>query len=650
MSAICAVFRHDAAPVPASEIAPLLESMSEYGTEASCWAPESTASPVALGCIPWRVTPEDAVYRPPLHSADGRLVLVADARIDNRAELVSLLGIPAGDAASLPDAALVLAAYEAWAEKCPRHLLGDFAFAVWDQRRRVLFCARDGVGQRVLFYNASPRRLALATTAHALASLPAVQSRLNDQKVADFLVLLQKPESTFFEGILRLPPAHSMTADEQGVRMERFWSPEPSRRIAFGSDQEYVDGFLDVFGESVRSCLRCAGPVGMMASGGLDSASVAVVAAEQLREQGRSLPTFHAAPRLGFSAAVRRGMVADESGDVEAIARMHANIDLRIRRTDERTPFDAVETLFRMTGAPVRNPGNIPWFTGIYAAAGEEGIKVLLAGHKGNATISYTGSRSLRDSAARGQWGRVWREIHAVARATGHSRRDVLRREVVQPLMPSILGAAIRRLKRTAAMPAWDTSTSAIRPEFAAIMQIEERVRAARRDQIDTLRMKELDFRVAILLGTSDVQDAYSGFRPWFGVETRDPTADRRVIEYCFAISGAQYLQDGVSRSLIRRAMEGHLPEQVRNRTTFGSQGADWPESLPRVRSAIQVELGRLDHCATAKRCLDLPRMRALMDRWPETFRVEHEKDYNLMLLRGIMMGRFIRWFEETYA
>ena len=650
MSAICAEFRHDGAPVPASRISTLLTSMSEYGTDASLWAPDSTAAPVALGCIPWRVTPEDAWYRGPIRSNDGRLVVVADARIDNRAELAADLGISTGEAATLPDGAFILAAYAAWEQDCARHLLGDFAFAIWDQRRSTLFCARDVMGQRVLFYHSSAKRIALATTAHALASLPDVPARLNEQKVADFLVLLQRPEITFFEDVLRLPPAHTMSVDAHGVRLERFWSPEHIRRIVFGSSQEYVEGFLDVFGNSVRSRLRCDGEVGIMASGGLDSSSVAVVAAEQLREQGRGLTTFHAAPRIGLKVALGRDRVADESADVEAIARMHPNIDLRIRRPDGRTPFDEAETLFRMTGAPPRNTGNVAWFTAIYAAACAEGIRVLLAGHKGNATISHTGMRSLRDSAARGQWRRVWREVHAISRATGQGRRNVLQREVVTPLIPSYVDSAIRQLRRRPTKTAWEDSASPIRPEFARAMQVEKRVTAARRDQDNMRRMKDREFRLTILGNSADVLDVYSGFRPWFGVETRDPTADRRVIEYCFGIGGAQYLQNGVNRWLIRSAMAGRLPDQVRLRTTIGAQDADWPEWLPAMRGEILAELDRLDRSDTAKRCLDLPRMRSLVDRWPEQFGPQHQLEYYLLLLRGIMMGRFIRWFEATYA
>src|SRR5690606_6742271 len=128
----------DGEPVPASHAATLLRAMCEYGDESSLWAPETPGAPVALGVIPWRVTPEDAGYFAPVRSRDGRIVLVADARIDNRPELLSALGIPAGDAAEMCDAAIILAAYEAWGSASPRRLLGDFAFVAWDGRRREL--------------------------------------------------------------------------------------------------------------------------------------------------------------------------------------------------------------------------------------------------------------------------------------------------------------------------------------------------------------------------------------------------------------------------------------------------------------------------------------------------------------------------------
>jgi asparagine synthase (glutamine-hydrolysing) len=650
MSAICAAYRWDGAPVPVTVPERLLTAMSEYGAEASYWAPDGPESAVALGCIPWRVTPEDAHYRGPVRTADGSVVVVADIRIDNRGELTAELGMDARDAASLCDADLVLAAWLQWQHECPSHIIGEFAFIVWDARTQELFGARDALGHRVLFYHESPHGVELATTAHALTTLAHVGTRLNEQKVAEFLVLLQRSENSFFQGILRLPAAHVLRADRTGVRVQRYWSPAPGRMLQLSSDDEYVEAFNEVFDAAVRSQLRSAGDIGMMASGGLDSSSVAAVAAEQLRAEHRTLTTYHAAPRAGYAGPVRRGFVTDESADVEALARMHPNIELHVRRTDGSSPLKDLETLFRMTGVPPRNPSNVPWVLAIYALAAQGGTRVMLTGAKGNATISQEGLRSLRDSAARGEWGRVWRETRAVARSTGQGRRDVFRRAVVAPLMPRALESAIHWLRRAETKPVWSANLSAINPEFARAMGVEERIRAANRHHRDLHRLSEMDFRLTVLAGGADVYDLYSGFRPWFGIETRDPTADLRVVEFCMAVPGSQYLREGVTRSLIRRAMVGRLPDQIRLRPTYGLQGPDWPEWLPSIRGELRAELDRLDASETAQRCLDLPKMRRLVEHWPDRLTLAHEKDYPLLLLRGITMGRYIRWFEASYS
>lgn len=650
MSAICAAYRWDGQPVPASIPERLLGALSEYGATGSYWAPATAAQPVALGCIPWHVTTEDTRYHGPVRGRDDAVVVVADARLDNRAELAARLALSPRDGQALSDSELVLLAWQKWQQQCAQELIGDFAFAIWDAQARELFCARDAMGQRVLFYHESAHGVELATTAHALTALPHVSAALDEQKVADFLVLLQRPESSFFRGIHRLPPGHTLTARPTGLRVQRYWSPVPERTLRLGSDQAYVDAFVEVFGTAVRAQLRSAGPIGMMASGGLDSSAVAAVAAAELRERGERLLTFHAAPREGYAGPARRGMVVDESRDVQRLHCLHPNIDLIIQRAHERSPFTDLETMFRMTGAPPRNPSNVPWFLSIYNRAAATGTRVMLSGHKGNATVSQTGLRSLRDSAVRGEWRRLWRETQALARATGQGRRDIFRREVVQPLLPATIAAVLRRFRGRPPVRVLDATLSAINPDFARAMNLEERIRDANRHHEDLDRLPELKFRLTVLAGGADVYDMYSGLRPWFGIETRDPTADRRVVEFCMAVPGSQYLHEGVTRSLIRRAMAGRVPDEIRLRSSYGMQSADWPEWLPSLRAEISQELQRLEVSETARRCLDLPKLRRLTENWPERMTLAHEKDYPLLLLRGITMGRFIRWFEDTYT
>lgn len=648
MSAIAGLYRFSGPPVRAGDVDRLLGALTEFGPEASSWIAPAAEGPVGLGCRPFRVTPEDAFYRPPLRSRDGRIVLVADARIDNRDELAAALGIPSVEARGLSDAAFILAAYEAWEAASARRLLGDFAFALWDERNRSLFCARDGLGQRVLFLHQTPRRLAFATTARALLALDDVTPRLDQEKVAEYLVLLQSPATTFFEGIRRLAPGHALTATPEGLRSEPFWSPRPARSIRRRSDRDYVAGFLEVFDTAVQARLRSAGPVGAMMSGGLDSTSVAATAALRLRSEGRRLQALHSAPRPGFTAELGRVLVADESADVEAVAALHPNLDVTIRRIDPRRALGSPDLLFAQAGLPIRNPANWGWFEDLYGAARDAGVRVLLTGHKGNATISYTGLKALGDLARAGRWGRMYREVRGMARARGQDPWRVLARHVLEPLVPAALEAGYRRFRGASPAAPWEDA--AIRADFARAIGIDERLRQVGRDRESLRRQSSLTHRIAILTAAGDAADLESGLRGWFGVESRDPTADLRVVDYCLSIPDTQYLRDGTERWLVRRAMRGRLPDRVVERTTYGAQAADWTEWLPALRPSLAATLARIERSETARRWIDTERLRSLLDAWPEPLRRDHEPAYKLLLLRGLTLGRFICWFEEKYS
>ncbi len=650
MSALCGIFRFDRAPVARTELDPLLRALEGFGEDPGVWAPEAAEAPVALGCRPLRITPEDACHHPPIRSADGQLVLVADVRLDNREELARSLGLAGREAATLPDGAFILAAYQAWGAEAPRRLLGDFAFVLWDGRRRALFAARDGVGQRVLFYHRSPRRLALASSAPALLALPDTPRRLNQQKIADALVLLQDPGTTFFQDVFRLPPGHALTATAAGLTIERFWSPVPRQRIVLRSDEEYVQGFLEVFDAAVRARLRSAGEVGVLLSGGLDSTAVAGTAAGQLRSQGRRLFAYHAAPRLGFQGGAGPGVIYDESDDAAAVAALHDNVSLTVIRPDRRAPPFSTEAMFRWYGLPPRNPSNQWWGEAIYAAARAAGVRVLLTGDKGNATISYSGLPSLPDLAVAGQWWYLWRELRALAQARRQRLWPLLKHRVLWPLLPAPIALGYRRLRGVRETPAAERACSAIHPEFARQCGVEDRLRAVGKDELGLSRLREVPYRVLALTAPGDAADLDNGFRGWFGIETRDPTADLRVIEFCFAIPGSQYLRGGSDRWLVRRAMRGRVPDRVLDRRTRGLQSADWPEWLPGLRSRMRASLDRMERSETARRALDLERLRALLHRWPDRLGPEHEADYLHRLLRGITIGSFICWFEDTYG
>src|SRR5690606_4902269 len=147
MGAIVGILRFDGVPVEAEQLASMLDAMPHRGSDnLSVWREGS----VGVAQRMFWTTPESQTETLPLISDDGQLVLTADARIDNRDELFTALTItkPQGETA---DSELILAAYERWGESCVDHLLGDFAFALWDGRNKRIFCARDHFGAKPFY-------------------------------------------------------------------------------------------------------------------------------------------------------------------------------------------------------------------------------------------------------------------------------------------------------------------------------------------------------------------------------------------------------------------------------------------------------------------------------------------------------------------
>lgn len=128
-------------------------------------------------------------------------------------------------------------------------------------------------------------------------------------------------------------------------------------------------------------------------------------------------------------------------------------------------------------------------------------------------------------------------------------------------------------------------------------------------------------------------------------IERRDPTADRRLIEFCLAVPTEQYLHDGQIKALPRRALADRLPKAVLDETRRGYQAGDWHEKLTSVRDRVEAEIDSLGESPSAARALDLARMRRLVENWPTSGweRDEVMHPYRLALLRGVSAGHFLR-------
>jgi asparagine synthase (glutamine-hydrolysing) len=223
MSGIIGILSIDGAPVSSQLMRRAAEFMAIRGPDKQeTWIDGGSGFVHAM----LRTTDEALHERQPL-SLDSQVWIVADARVDGRGDLVRRL--EAANRSYLKNATdveLILHAYYAWGEDCVNHLIGDFAFTVWDKRKQSLFCARDHFGVKPFYYARAGNYLIVSNTLDCIRLHPSVSDRLNDQSVGDFLLCgaNESQETTFFADVQKLPAAHTLSWSNGGLRIRRYWT------------------------------------------------------------------------------------------------------------------------------------------------------------------------------------------------------------------------------------------------------------------------------------------------------------------------------------------------------------------------------------------------------------------------------------------
>ena len=195
--------------------------------------------------------PEDVPQ--PIRHASVDLVITFDGRLDNRPDLVRELC--AGEKAfrTPSDCELTLAAYERWGEECPARLLGDFAFAVWDGPRRSLFCARDGMGVKPLYYAIADDVFVWASDIRQILASGLVPIAPNEGMAGEYLSFhIQSISETLYQHVMRLPAGHTIAVSAEAARVRRYWRLEPSTEIHYATDAEFADHCREVMTEATR--------------------------------------------------------------------------------------------------------------------------------------------------------------------------------------------------------------------------------------------------------------------------------------------------------------------------------------------------------------------------------------------------------------
>jgi asparagine synthase (glutamine-hydrolysing) len=555
-----------------------------------------------------------------------RYVMLFDGRIDNRSELGDILGISTSELRSISDSAIVFRLFERWGDRAFERIVGAFVVIIMDIQDGVLLCARDHLGLRTLNYHRSSARFAVATVPEALFALSWVPRVLSKEILADTLVGRGlRGENTYYRDIFRVPPGATVQVRGSSFSKRQFWDPESTADVRFANDRDYVEAFRERFEEAVRASLRSNRPPCAMITGGLDSSSIAVVAADILAASGIKLNTFTAVPEAGFTREELRGRYFDETSYVRKIAELNPNIVPHFIEQNREPIPGKISQVIRMSGQ-VGGTLNCLWGVDMFAAARAAGHNVMLGGDMGNLTMSYSGHGLFTELLLTGRWLKLFHEL----RSSGYRWRRHLRYMVIRPVTPRPIFRKYIQWRR-GQNPPWHNS-SFIHPEFARQYEVFDRAARAL-EPFDTAPISNPRLgRIADLRIYTESVDWHAKIRANYGLDIRSPAFDRRLVEFCFGIPLNQYLHGGRDRWLIRRAMEGRLPSTVLNQSKVGMQAADWYPRLTRDRNNIAKELKRLAENPEVASIIDMQRLHAIMENWPESHPTEYTTEYGRLL------------------
>lgn len=639
MTALAGLWRFDGNPIAAEGCVRMLVAQKIYGVHGgSEW---SDHNGVALGSRLMRTLPEDKFDRQPLIGAGGRYVLVGDIRLDNRDELIKALQLEALERDGLSDSAVLLAGIERWEEACLERLVGDYAFALWDNVRRRILLARDALGQRPLHYHHTDQFLAFASMPKGLHALPEIDYVPDEERIAELLVLMPASGTrTCFRNIERIEPGHVVSVSPTGLSRRRYWHPSTSP-ITFKRPEDYDAALRDHLDQAVRCRLRGAKRVGVYLSGGIDSGAVAATAARIMAPYEGRVVGFTAVPRKGYDGPSPRNRIIDEGEHASATAALYSNVEHILVRSEGRSPLDDLDRNFYLFDEPAFNLCNSVWWHNIADAMRERKLSVALGGDAGNLTLSYNGLELLPELLRRGRWLRWLQESRALVKRRRMGWRGILANSF-GPWCPAQLWVWLHRVANGYAM---DVATySAINPQRLAELNLAARAKERNLDLFYRPWRDGVSMRLWAMQRT-DPANYYKGFLGGWQIDYRDPTSDIRLLEFCLRVPTAQFLNDGIQRAWARRALVDRLPKVVLEESRRGLQAADWHEHLSKARVGVLGELDRLEASPLANRALDLTRLRKMVENWPVGGweRDEVMVPYRLALLRAISTGHFLR-------
>ncbi len=573
MSGIFGLFNRNAATASAA----VLENMH---TAMSFWQPDTSGlwneSAVGLGHTMLWNTPESRLEKLP--AKKEHFVITMDARLDNREQLAQNLGLILQPLASLCDSDLILAAYRKWGEKCPEQLLGDFVFVIWDTEKKQLFCARDHVGIKSFYYFISDNCFVFSNHINGLKAHPDIDLAFDKKMIAYYLRDEDYAyKQTFFQSIKKLPPASSLLISAERCVQRLYWDPQKIKLKKLDSEAEYSRKLNDLLKQAVTARLRTAYPVSAHLSGGLDSSTIVALAARELAISDQQINAYN-----WISEPV--------DGDPDYYEWSYSKLLAKREGINHHTVelnLDTLTSIFKSHDISYGDTTDLWYEYPLRQQLKQSGSRVLLSGWGGDELITYSGSGYISELFYRGKFKLSFQEFNKTRKhkSTELTVRHSLWRFIKHIAVESLPDKLLCLLRKTACHAPLSLQHSPT--EFTSFSNnlptLWKSYNAAsiRKRQLKMFQNGHLQTRI----------DAWAAAGIADRVEYSYPLLDKRLIEYALALPAELYCKNGDQRYIIREAMIGILPDEIRLHTE-----KDEPIRVSEFHSLVELALKTVSH------------------------------------------------------
>jgi asparagine synthase (glutamine-hydrolysing) len=528
-------------------------------------------------------------------------IFAGDVRLDDPAGLARQIGRSDLNA---PDAVLA-ATLDKFGPDGLDRVLGDFAFACWDSARNVLTCGRDIFGVRPFAYVHRPRELfAFASFPRGLHGAGILPKRIDERALLREFDFELTNEDCLIAGVNRLPPAHFLQLSPEGLALRRYFEFDRTKLASRRCSPEQAAAELRHLVQQAVLCrLPSSGEAGAHLSGGLDSASIAVIAARELRARDRRLHAFSVLDRQRNDFVLE-----DETEPVKSVLGQEGSI--------EWTPVHASLALSAMNG-PLDSDtmvglGPEQPQNAIGIAARSRGIDIVLSGLGGDECASFSGRGLLAHLFWRGRWRRLKQELNALQHRRGWKRWQTFRGDVMFPLLPRFAATLVRKL-RDRNPPLEAILRATLSAKARRILGAPREYATGFEPAIGEARWHAINAR-----SITNRAEKLASIGSRHGIAYAFPLLDRRVVEFALSLPHEFFLRDGIGRRVYRDAMAGVLPDSVR----LNQEKLEPAPSLS-VDVAARTEdlLARIDSLETntaVSRIFDLGHLREEIARFPD--------------------------------